>query len=56
MGGWGIGELNNKANSVQLQLQFSTRTELGKNTPGTKGGPGGRDRTLADFFLHKSSS
>ena len=30
-----------------------------KNTPGTAGGPGGRDRTLAvkrRFFLHISSS
>ena len=28
--GWvGIGELDNKANSVQLQLQFPTGTELG---------------------------
>ena len=31
-GGWGIGELDNKANSVQLQLQLQlpTGTELGK--------------------------
>ena len=30
-GGWvgGIGELDNKANSVQLQLQLPTGTELG---------------------------
>ena len=31
MGGWvaGVGELDNKANSVQLQLQLPTGTELG---------------------------
>ena len=29
--GGGIGELDNKANSVQLLLQLPTRTELGKN-------------------------
>ena len=30
MSGWaGIGELDNKANSVQLQLQLPTGTELG---------------------------
>ena len=25
----GVGEIDNKANSVQLQLQLPTRTELG---------------------------
>ena len=32
VGGWlgGIGEIDNKANSVQLQLQLPTGTELGK--------------------------
>ena len=34
MGGWpgGVGEIDNKANSVQLQLQLPTRTELGNNS------------------------
>ena len=27
----GVGEIDNKANSVQLQLQLPTRTELGNN-------------------------
>ena len=32
MGGWlCIGELDNKANSVQMQLQLPTGTELGQN-------------------------
>ena len=32
MAGWvGIGELENKDNSVQLQLQLPTGTELGKS-------------------------
>ena len=30
MGGWTVGKSDNKANSVQLLLQLSTGTELGK--------------------------
>ena len=43
----GLGTLAVKSRKIALKICFCKKNFLNKNTPGTAGGPGGRDRTLA---------